>query len=74
MSIAANRLHGVRAATTTSVKGAKLSREHNDANILALGSRLISPLLAKRIVQAWLSTHASHDPRHERRVKALDAV
>jgi len=55
-SIVANRLSGVRAALCYNIKVAKLSREHNDSNVLALGADFVNAALAKRIVSAWLNT------------------
>ena len=56
ISIAANKLAGIRAANCTSEYLAEMSRRHNDANILALGGRTIEPELAKKIVKIWLET------------------
>ena len=50
----------------------KLSREHNDANILSLGARFLTEAEAKRAVKLWLETKASLDPRHARRIKKID--
>jgi ribose 5-phosphate isomerase B len=50
-----------------------LSREHNDANVLSLGARFITPEEAKEKVSQWLSTPFSNDERHIRRITALDA-
>src|ERR1043166_8172788 len=57
MSIAANKVPGVRAANVTSVEEAQLSREHNDANVLALGGRVLTPQKAIEIVDKWLHTN-----------------
>ena len=56
MSIAANKFPGIRAALCYDLETAKLSREHNDANVLALGGRTLNPELAKKIVSVWLAT------------------
>lgn len=72
-SIAANKVKGVRAALCNDVSTARNSRGHNDANVLALGSRVINPGLARTIVKAWLST-SFEGGRHGRRVqKIIDA-
>ena len=71
MSIAANKLPGVRAALADSVEIAQLSREHNHANVLCLGARFTSTDLAKRIVDAFLDAKPSGD-RHERRVSKIE--
>ena len=72
-SIVANRLPGVRAALCHCVKIAKLSREHNDSNVLAIGSAFVKADLAKKIVLAWLNTRFLGG-RHLRRVKLIDSI
>ena len=67
MSIAANRARGVRAALADSVRQARLSREHNDANVLCLGADFVSVALARRIVGVWLRTEFAGG-RHSRRL------
>ena len=71
MAIAANKVKGIRAAPCTSVHLAKMSREHNDSNILCLGAREIDATLAKDIVRAWLATKFSGDERHRRRIQLI---
>ena len=56
MSIAANKVKGVRCALTHDVYSAKLTRQHNNTNVLAMGERVIGPGLAREIVQTWLET------------------
>jgi ribose 5-phosphate isomerase B len=73
MSIAANKVPGVRAANIHSEVEAKLSREHNNANILALGGRLLDEKTALQIVDCWLSTPFAGG-RHERRVEKIAAI
>lgn len=73
MDIAANRLKGVRAIVARTEKDAKLSREHNHANIIVLGGWITKPALAKKIIATFLKTKPSKDARHVRRVKQLDA-
>ena len=70
MSIAANRCPGIRAALCVNEDMARLSREHNDANILILGSKFISAQAAERILKVWTSSHFAYG-RHERRVKKI---
>ena len=72
MSMAANKVKGVRAALCYDVNVAKLSREHNDANILCMGERTTDHDLALKIVEAWLSTPFSTDERHERRIGKIE--
>jgi ribose 5-phosphate isomerase B len=69
----ANKVPGVRAAACYSVKVAVNSREHNDANVLTLGSGTISAEEMREIVRAWLSTEITED-RHKRRVAKIEAV
>ncbi len=71
VSIAANRHPGVRAAVAYSEETAWLSREHNDANVLALGGRTIAPGLAERILEVWLRTPFAGG-RHARRVAKIE--
>lgn len=72
MSIAANRHAGVRAAVVSDTWSARMSREHNHANVLCLGARVVGEGLALDIVRAWIDTQADPDPRHGRRVVKLD--
>lgn len=72
-SIVANRLSGVRAALSTNVKIAKLSRMHNDSNILVLGSMFVRPDLAKKITMAWLNT-GFEGGRHKRRLAQIREI
>ena len=69
----ANKVTGVRAAACYSVAVAKNSREHNDANVLTLGSKTISSAEMREIVKAWLSTEMTED-RHRKRVAKIEAV
>jgi ribose 5-phosphate isomerase B len=71
MAMTANRYHGVRAAVPWDEETARLSREHNDANVLALGGRVLAPEAAQRILEVWLETPFAGG-RHERRVKKID--
>jgi ribose 5-phosphate isomerase B len=72
-AMTANKVPGVRAAACYSVAVAQNSREHNDANVLTLGSKTISSSEMREIVQAWLSTEISED-RHRKRVAKIVAV
>ena len=73
ISIAANKVKGVRCALCTSVEMAELTRKHNDANILALGGRTTPPELALPILEAWLTTEFEGG-RHQRRVDLLNEM
>jgi len=72
-SIVANRLAGVRAALCYNVKAAKLSRQHNDSNVLVLGSVFVSNQLAKRIVRAWLEMKFEGG-RHKKRLNQIKLI
>ena len=72
ISIAANKGKGIRCAVCGDVFSAKATREHNDANILALGARVTGPGLALEIVKAFLETPFSNDERHIRRIKQIE--
>ena len=73
MAIAANKCPGIRAAAVTDERAARLSREHNDANVLALGERLTPPEQARQIVNTFLDTPFSGG-RHQRRVDKIAAL
>ena len=73
MSIVANRFAGVRAAVCHDLYTARISREHNDANILALGGRLLGKGLAREILKVWLETKFEGG-RHQRRVDKIRAI
>ncbi|MBE5939478.1 MAG: ribose 5-phosphate isomerase B [Lachnospiraceae bacterium] len=72
ISIAANKVKGIRAAVCTDCFTAEATRLHNDANILALGGRVVGPGLALKIVDTFLDTEFSNEERHVRRVKAIE--
>jgi ribose 5-phosphate isomerase B len=71
MAMAANRVRRVRAAALSDLFSTRLAREHNDANVLALGSRIVAPALAEAIVDLFLETPFAGG-RHERRVRKMD--
>lgn len=73
MCIAANKVKGIRAALCYDELAAKVSREHNDANVLCLSGDLLGPSMLQKIVQTWLSTEFSAG-RHLRRVKKIKAI
>jgi len=72
-AMVANKVHGVRCALCWNEESACLSRQHNDANVLSIGQRLIPEDLALKIVRIWLET-AFAGGRHERRVAMLNAM
>ncbi|MCZ6509123.1 MAG: ribose 5-phosphate isomerase B [Alphaproteobacteria bacterium] len=71
ISIAANRVNGVRAAVCHDATTARLAREHNDANVLALGARIVGTEVAKDCLHAFLSATFDGGERHQRRVDKL---
>lgn len=71
MSIVANRIRHVRAAVCSEPLSAELAREHNDANVLCLGGRIIGTVMAKRIVEVFLDTDFGGG-RHEQRVAKIE--
>ncbi|OLE51305.1 MAG: hypothetical protein AUG51_23935 [Acidobacteria bacterium 13_1_20CM_3_53_8] len=72
-AMTANKVPGVRAAACYDTKVARNSREHNDANVLTLGSGIINSKQMREIVQAWLSTEISEE-RHKKRVAKIEAI
>ena len=72
ISIAANKVKGIRAALCHDVFSAKATREHNDANMLAMGARVVGPGLALMIVDTFLNTEFSHAERHQNRIDQLE--
>ena len=72
MSIVANKVKGIRAALCCSAEIARLSREHNDSNILVLAGRFTSREDAKEMVKAWLETPFSNDARHIKRIEKIE--
>lgn len=72
ISIAANKIPGIRAACVSEPYSAKLSRQHNNSNILAFGSRVVGSELAKMIVKSWLAAEFEGG-RHQRRIDELAA-
>ena len=72
ISITANKVPGIRAALCGDCFSAQATREHNDANILAMGARVTGPGLAFKIVDTFLDTPFSNDERHIRRIKMIE--
>jgi ribose 5-phosphate isomerase B len=72
-AMVANKVHGVRCALCWNEEVARLSRQHNDANVLSLGQRVIPEDMAMKIVRIWLET-SFEGGRHERRVEQLNAM
>lgn len=74
MSIAANKVKGIRAAVCADAFSAKATREHNDANILCMGERVISEAKALEITDIFLDTPFSQDERHIRRISKIEQL
>lgn len=72
MSMVANKVSGVRAAVCHDCFSAQATREHNDANVLAMGARVIGPGLALKIVDIFLETPFSNEERHVRRIRMME--
>ncbi|OUN87233.1 MULTISPECIES: ribose 5-phosphate isomerase B [Enorma] len=73
ISLAANKVHGIRACVCSEPYSAKLSREHNNTNIIAFGARVVGPELAKMIVDEWLGAEFQGG-RHQRRIDMIAEI
>ncbi|MDR3356375.1 MAG: ribose 5-phosphate isomerase B [Spirochaetaceae bacterium] len=74
MNCAANKVRGIRCVVCSDCFTAEMSRAHNDANMLALGGRVVGVGLARQIVKIWLETPFSGDERHKRRISQIAAL
>ena len=74
VSIAANKVKGVRCALLSDPLSARMTREHNDTNMMAMGAGIVGEMLAKEIVDIWLDTPFSGGERHQRRIDKLTAL
>ena len=74
VSIAANKVNGIRCALLSDVMSARLTREHNNTNMMALGAGVIGTMLALEIVDTWIGTDFSHQERHQRRIDKVMAI
>lgn len=73
VSITANKVKGVRCALLSDLMSAKMTRQHNDTNMMALGQGVVGPMLALQIVDVWLDT-AYEGGRHQRRIDKMMAI
>lgn len=73
VAIAANKVRGIRAANCNDTVCARLSREHNDANVLTVGSRIIGPAVAREILKTWLRADFEGG-RHSRRINKISEI
>ena len=71
VSICANKVDGIRCALLSDLKSAEMTRLHNDTNMMALGAGVVSEELALQIVDKWLDTPFSEEPRHQRRIDKM---
>ncbi len=74
VSIVANKVKGVRCALLSDVMSARMTREHNDTNMMAIGAGVVGQMLALEIVDTWLGTEFSHNERHQRRIDKMMAL
>ena len=74
VSITANKIKGIRCALLSDVMSARLTREHNDTNMMAIGAGVTGEMLALEIVDTWLDTEFSHAERHQRRIDKMMAL
>lgn len=74
ISISANKVPGIRCALCTDPHTARMCREHNDANVLALGAAIVGDGLAMAIVDAFLNTPFSQGERHQRRISLMEQI
>ena len=74
VSIAANKVDGVRCALLSDLMTARMTREHNDTNMMAIGAGVVGEMLALQIVDTWLDTPFSHNERHQRRIDKVMAL
>ena len=74
VSITANKVKGIRCALLSDVMSARMTREHNDTNMMAIGAAVTGEMLALEIVDTWISTEFSNGPRHQRRIDKMMAL
>ena len=73
VSITANKVRGIRCALLSDIMSAKMTRLHNDTNMMAIGAAVVGEMLAMEIVDTWLGTEFSGEPRHQRRIDKVMA-
>ena len=74
VSIAANKIDGIRCALLSDVMSARMTREHNDTNVMAIGAGVVGQILALEIMDTWLGTEFSGEARHQRRIDKVMAL
>ena len=74
VSITANKVKGIRCALLSDVMSARMTREHNDTNMMAVGAAVVGQMLALEIIDTWLGTEFSGGERHQRRIDKMMAL
>ena len=74
VSITANKVPGIRGALLSDVMSARMTREHNDTNMMAIGAAVVGQMLALEIIDTWLGTEFSGEARHQRRIDKVMAL
>ena len=74
VSITANKVKGIRCALLSDVMSARMTRQHNDTNMMAIGAAVVGQMLALEIIDTWLGTEFSGDARHQRRIDKVMAL
>lgn len=74
VSITANKVDGIRCALLSDLMSARLTRQHNDTNMMAMGAGVVGEMLALEIVDTWLGTEFSGEARHQRRIDKVMAL
>ena len=74
ISIAANKVKGIRCALLSDIWSAKMTREHNDTNMMAMGAAIVGEMLGLQIVDTWLGTEFSNEAKHQRRIDKVMAL
>ena len=74
VSITANKVKGIRCALLSDVMSARMTREHNDTNMMAIGAAVVGQMLAFEIIDTWLGTEFSGEARHQRRIDKVMAL
>ena len=74
VSITANKVKGIRCALLSDVMSARMTREHNDTNMMAIGAGVVGTMLALQIVDTWVGTEFSNQERHQRRIDKVMAL
>ena len=74
VSITCNKVKGIRCALLSDVMSARMTREHNDTNMMAMGAAIVGEMLGLQIVDTWLGTEFSGEAKHQRRIDKITAI